>query len=110
MKYPKLVPKKICTTPIVVYQTEGLNRDGSKKKTIIFEGKCFHQEKAYQKLTAEKQLITLSGAAFFSGDISPKTAVIEGYTEIGGRQYKIFASEKAKNLDGTINFTKLELI
>lgn len=95
---------------LTVYQTYGLNRDGSKKKIVIFEGKCFHQEKAYQKLTAEKQLIILSGAAFFSGDISPDTAVIEGYAEIGGREYKIFSSEKAKNLDGTVNFTRLELM
>lgn len=71
MKYPKLVPERVCTTPCTVYRTDGLNRDGSKKRTVIFEGKCFHSEKARQKLSAEKQLITLSGEALFCGDIGP---------------------------------------
>ena len=44
MKYPKLVPERVCTTPCTVYRTDGLNRDGSKKRTVIFEGKCFHSE------------------------------------------------------------------
>lgn len=110
MKYPRLVPDSVCTTHCIVYQTEGLNRDGSKKKTVIFEGKCFHSEKSKQKLNAEKQLITLSGEVLFNGDISPGTAVIDGYAEIGGREYRIYASQKAKNPDGTVNYTRLELM
>ena len=109
MKYPKLVPERVCTTPCTVYRTDGLNRDGSKKRTVIFEGKCFHSEKARQKLSAEKQLITLSGEALFCGDIAPDNAVIEGYAVIGG-EYKIYGSEKAKTPDGTVNYTRLELI
>lgn len=110
MKYPKLVPDRVCNTDVTVYQTGGLNRDGSKKQTVIFEGKCFHTEKSRQKLNAEKQLITLSGEALFSGDISPDTAVIEGYAKIGDKEYVIYGSEKAKNPDGTVNFTRLELV
>ena len=60
MKFPQLVPERVCKTPCKVYRTDGLNRDGSKKQTVIFEGKCFHSEKSRQKLSAEKQLITLS--------------------------------------------------
>lgn len=110
MKFPKLVPDRVCVTPVTVYRTDGLNRDGSKKKTVIFEGKCFHSERSKQKLNAEKQLITLSGEALFSGDIAPDSAVIDGYAEIGGREYRINASEKAKNPDGSVNYTRLELI
>ena len=110
MKYPELVPDRVCTVPVTVYQTHGLNRDGSKKRTVVFEGKCFHSEKAKQKLNADKQLITLSGEALFNGDISPDTAVIEGYAVIEGREYVIYGSEKCKNTDGTVNYTRLELI
>lgn len=110
MKYPQLVPQSVCVTPCVVYRTDGLNRDGSKKKTVIFEGKCFHSEKSKQKLSADKQLITLSGEALFCGDIAPDSPVIDGYAEISGREYRIYGSEKAKNPDGTVNYTRLELI
>ena len=109
MKYPKLVPERVCTTPCTVYRTDGLNRDGSKKRTVIFEGKCFHSEKARQKLSAEKQLITLSGEALFNGDIASDSPIADGAVEIG-REYKIYGSEKAKNPDGTVNYTRLELI
>lgn len=70
MKFPRLVPERVCKTPCKVYRTDGLNRDGSKKQAVIFEGKCFHSEKSRQKLSAEKQLITLSGEALFQ-EISP---------------------------------------
>lgn len=54
MKYPQLVPDRVCTTPITVYRESGLNRDGSPKRTTIFEGKCNYSEKTVQRITAEK--------------------------------------------------------
>ena len=110
MKFPKLVPDKVCVNDCTVFRTDGLNRDGSKKQTVIYSGKCFHTEKSSQKLNAEKQLITLSGKVFFDGDIAPKSAIIDGSVEIDGREYKIHSSFKAKNLDGTVNYTCLELL
>ncbi len=110
MKYPKLVPDRVCTTDCIVYRTDGINRDGSKKCTIVFEGKCFYSEKSKQKLNADKQLITLSGTALFNGDIAPDSPIIDGYVDISGCEYKIYGSEKAKNPNGTVNYTKLELI
>lgn len=111
MKFPELVPDRICKTPVRVYRTDGLNRDGSPKKTVIFEGKCFYSEKTKQKITAEKQLITLSGEMLFNGDIAPDMDIIEGETELlSGIRRKVYASEKARNPDGTVNYTRLELI
>ncbi|NLZ45676.1 MAG: hypothetical protein GX896_03190 [Clostridiales bacterium] len=110
MHYPKLVPNRVCTTDVKVYQTNGINRDGSPKVATIFEGKCFHNQKSMQVFNADKQLITLAGEVLFNGDIAPNYDVISGNVKIGEREYKINASEKAKNLDGTVNFTRLELI
>ncbi|MDE5936252.1 MAG: hypothetical protein K2G83_02475 [Ruminococcus sp.] len=111
MKFPQLVPDKICNTYVKIYRTDGLNRDGSPKKTVIFEGKCFYSEKTKQKITAEKQIITLSGEMLFNGDIAPNTDIIEGEAELlSGIWRKIYASEKARNPDGTVNYTRLELI
>lgn len=110
MKYPELVPDRVCTTHCIVYQAQGLNRDGSKKRTVIFEVNCFYSEKSHQKLNAEKQLITLSATALFNGDIAPNSAVIDGYVKINEIEYKIYSSEKAKNPDSSVNYTRLELV
>lgn len=111
MKYPELVPDRVCNIPVKIFRTDGLNRDGSPKKTSIFEGKCFYSEKTKQKITAEKQLITLSGEMLFNGDIAPDMDNIEGEAEIlSSIHRKIYASEKARNPDGTVNYTRLELI
>lgn len=111
MKFPHLVPNKVCNIFVRIYRTDGLNRDGSPKKTVIFEGKCFYSEKTKQKITAEKQLVTLSGEMLFNGDIAPDTDIIEGEVEtFSGIRRKIYSSEKARNPDGTVNYTRLELI
>lgn len=52
----------------------------------------------------------MSGEALFCGDIAPDSPIVDGAVEIGGREYKIYGSEKAKNPDGTVNYTRLELI
>lgn len=56
MKFPQLVPERVCKTPCKVYRTDGLNRDGSKKQTVIFEGKCFHSEKSRQNYPQRNSL------------------------------------------------------
>ena len=111
MKYPQLVPDRVCTTPITVYREDGLNRDGSPKRTVIFEGKCNYTEKTKQRITADKQLITLNGEALFNGDIAPDSDSIEGDVEVlSDVRRRIYASQKCRNPDGTVNYTRLELI
>ncbi len=111
MKYPQLVPDRVCTTPITVYRESGLNRDGSPKRTVIFEGKCNYSEKTVQRITAEKQIITLNAVALFNGDITPDVDNIEGDVDVlSGIHRRIYASQKCRNPDGTVNYTRLELI
>ncbi len=111
MKFPQLVPDRVCTTPITVYREGGLNRDGSPKRTVIFEGKCNYSEKTYQRITADKQLITLNAEALFNGDIAPDADSIEGEADVlQGIHRRIYAAQKCRNPDGTVNYTRLELI
>lgn len=111
MKYPQLVPDRVCTTPITVYREGGLNRDGSPKRTVIFEGKCNYSEKTVQRITAEKHIITLNAVALFNGDITPDVDNIEGEVNVlSGIHRRIYASQKCRNPDGTVNYTRLELI
>lgn len=98
-------------SPVTVYRENSLNRDGSPKRTVIFESKCICNEKTKQKITAEKQIITLSDGALLNGDIAPDFDIITGEIQLkSGVKRRIYASEKAKNPDGTVNYTRLELI
>lgn len=111
MRYPRLVPDRVCTTPITVYREGGLNRDGSPKRTVIFEGKCNYSEKTVQRITAEKQIITLHAQALFNGDIAPDVDDIEGEVQVlRGIHRRIYAAQKCRNPDGSVNYTRLELI
>lgn len=111
MKYPQLVPDRVCTTPITVYRESGLNMDGSPKRTTIFKGNCNYSEKTKQRITADKQLITLNAEALFNGDIAPDADTIEGDVDVlSGIHRRIYASQKNRNPDGTVNYTRLELI
>lgn len=111
MNYPRLVPDRVCTTPITVYREGGLNKDGSPKRTVIYEGKCNYSEKTCQRMTADKQLITLNAVALFNGDIAPDADSITGEVYVlHGIHRRIYASQKGRNPDGTVNYTRLELI
>lgn len=78
---------------------------------IALEGdfECNFQDQVYKVLTAEQKLITLSGKAYFNGDIAPGLAVISGgEAEVFGMKRKLYKGTKARNPDGTVNYTLLE--
>lgn len=112
MKFPSLVDKRFCKTPITVtlYQ-EGNDEDGEPLSGIEFEGLCNYQDSAKTVLTAEKRLIQLSAQAYFIGDIAPGLAVIsDGEVTIFGEKRKVAQGMKARNPDGTVNYTRLDLV
>lgn len=109
MKFPDLVPDYVCTTPIKVYAVDGINEDGSPKESVLFDGLCNYAESAHTVVDAEKHIITLSAKALFNGDILPQQGIIEGYVLVNGKTKEIYASAKERNIDGSVNFTKLEL-
>lgn len=111
MKYPNLVPKKQCKTPIqvTIYQ-EGISEEGEPLDAITIDTYCNYQDKAKTILTAEQKLITLTGSAYFCEDIAPNLATISGGTvKVHGVSRKIYQGTKARNPDGTVNYVLLEL-
>lgn len=137
MKYPNLVPKILCKTDIhIVIYGEGLTEEG--EPIVMYDGnlKCNYQDSGKTVMTAEKKLVEITGTAYFPGDVCPKLDVItDGYAEIKHKykllsgpditpskslqpgkqdcittQRKILRGTKARNPDGTVNYTKLELI
>lgn len=112
MKYPCLVPKRFCNTPIsVTIHQEGLSEDGGPLVAFEADLRCNYQDTAKTVLTAEKQLIQLSGVALFPGDIAPGLPNLSGGTaEVNGIRRTIFQGIKARNPDGTVNHTELRLV
>lgn len=112
MKYPCLVPKRLCKTDIMLsFDREGLNEYGEPLPAIQYTGKCNYQDKAKTVLTAEKKLIQITGSALLPGDICPQIPVISGgEAVIFGEKRRILEGRKARNTDGTVNFTEVMLI
>lgn len=112
MKYPCLVEKRLCKTDIhIEIEQEGLNKYGEPLETIVLDKKCNYQDKGNTVLTAEKKLIQLSGMAYFTGDICPELPLITGGTiKVHGVTRDIYQGTKARNPDGTVNYTLLELM
>lgn len=112
MKYPKLVRKENCKTDIhIVLYGEGTTEDGEPIIALDTNLKCNYQDKAKRVLTAEKVIIQLTAKAYFVGDIAPDLAVISGgQVTVFGETRSIYQGTKARNPDGTVNFTEVEIM
>lgn len=112
MKYPCLVPKRLCKTDIHVHlKSEDTDDYGQPEKTLDLDLKCNFQDQARTILTAEKKLVEITGTAMFPGDIAPDWATLSGGTvSVFGEERRIERGMKARNPDGTVNFSKLEVI
>ncbi len=112
MKYPCLVLKPICTTQInLTLYREGLGDDGEPLTAIEYSGFCNYQDSAKTIFTVEKKLVQITAQAYFIGDIAPELAVISGgEAVIFGEKRRILQGMKARNPDGTVNYTRLDLV
>lgn len=108
--WPRLAPPRVCRTPCVVVLTGGMGEDGAPLVLEALELSCNWQDKPRQILDAERHLIQLSGTALFHGDIAPAVDVLTGTVEIYGKAWTIYRGSKCRNPDGTVNYTKLELM
>ena len=112
MRYPCLVPERLCNTEIhVELNKEGVDKYGEEYPAIIFDKKCNFQDKSKTIFTAEKKVVQVTGTAMFPGDIAPELATISGGTvTVFGCVRYIVQGTKARNPDGTVNFCQLEVI
>lgn len=112
MRYPCLVPKRLCRIDIKLeLDQEGLTKYGEPLPAMSYSGKCNYQDKAKTVLTAQKKLVEITGSALFPGDICPDLPVISGgFAEIFGVKRRVLQGCKARNPDGTVNYTEVLLI
>lgn len=112
MKYPCLVPQRLCKTDIhVEIEQEGLDKYGEALPKVVLDLKCNFQDKAKTIFTEQKKLVQITGTALFPGDIVPELPSISGGTvTVYGVQRKIEQGSKSRNPDGSVNFCKLEVV
>ena len=112
MIYPCLVDKRMCNVDISgAIEPEGYGNYGEPLESIAFSGLCNYQDMSKTVLTAQKKIVEVTGSAYFPGDICPDAPVISGGTAIiFGVKRRIAAGRKARNPDGTVNFTVLEVV
>lgn len=112
MAYPCLIPEwALNATVKVLIAGEGVSEDGELIPQLELEAKCNLQLKNEQKLDSQKQSVSLTGKAYFIGDIAPDIRTIKGGTLTHNDvNYSIHAGSKALNFDGSVNYTVLELI
>ena len=112
MKYPCLVPKRLCRTDIhVLLESEGTDNHGQPEKVLDQDLKCNFQDRAKTILTAEKKLVQITGTSLIPGDIAPDWPTISGGSVIVfGEGRRIQQGTKNRNPDGTVNFCTLEVV
>lgn len=112
MRYPALVPLRLCRTDIhVAIEREGISEDGEPLQAFSAELKCNYQDGGKRILTEDQKLIEVSGTALFCGDICPDLPNITGGTaKVHGVSRRIAEGRKHRNPDGTVNYTELRLI
>ena len=111
-RWPSLVLSQFCTTDLSLsVESEELNENGTPKVILEWSGKCNYQDKAKKVWTADKVLTEVSATCLIPGDIAPDMAVISsGIVTVLGERRKLAVGQKARNPDGTVNYTQLELI
>lgn len=111
MKFPRLVSEAWCKTPIVLeLEQEGVNEYGEPLQPFKYSGKCNYQDGGKRIYTTEKKVIQITGKALFTGDVCPKLPVITaGKAIVFGVERRIAKCTKARNPDGTVNYTEVLL-
>lgn len=122
-RWPKLVRPELCRTPVTVTLTDGETADGAPDRVLVLSLMCrlddAPQENispnrdfgdgARRSINAERVVRRRGGVALFDGDIAPEREVLTGSVEIGGQSWRIEAAAKARNPDGSVNYTRLTL-
>ena len=110
-RWPQLILPQFCNTDIdIIIESEELNENGTPKEILNWSGKCNYQDKAKRVWNAEKVLVEVTGTCLIPGNIAPNKAVIpSGKVTMFGIERELVIGTKARNPDGTVNYTKLEI-
>ena len=110
MKFPKLVVNPH-TAVFVNIESNETDEYGGRESVLSAELKCNFQAVSNIEYKTDRQTINIAAKAYFDGDICPDLPLItSGSVKLGLYEYKIYRGTKARNIDGSVNYTLLELI
>ena len=112
MRWPELVPRALARTDIqVTVHADGMDEDGAPVTAVNWAGKCNWQGSAQLIRTDDTHTVQLTGVALIPGDIAPDGAELSGGTvAVCGQERRIFRGTRERNPDGTVNYTRLEVV
>lgn len=111
MKYPCVVDKRYCKTPIhVEIAQEGIDKYGDSLAPVELDTVCNFQDVAKTVMTAGKKVVEITGTALFPGDIAPELPTLSGGSVVVfGAERKVERGMKARNPDGSVNYCRLDV-
>lgn len=110
MAFPKLVRNPRTPVRVIITGAEP-NEFGEKPVWLDANFRCNYQDSAGVKYSPEKQTPHVTGIIYIDGDILPDAAIINsGHVVIFDERREIIKGTKARNLDGTVNYTRLDVM
>ena len=103
-----VVKKLLRAMNVTIIEQEGIDEDGAPVAALTYEGLCNWQDGGRVELTGEQKYVRITGRAYFPGDICPDLSNLTGgYGVIFGERREIAEGVKARNPDGTVNYTEV---
>lgn len=111
MRWPKLVQAFTQSTPVsVVIDADGIDEDGAPIEGARWSGACSYQDQTVEVFNREHAETQATASLYIDGDPFSELAYIAGgEVEVFGETRGIVYGEKARNPDGTVNYTRLGL-
>lgn len=109
MNYPKLV---LSTNSIatITLESGGTNEYGEPIAITLNNVECNYQAKSYDKYSKNGKAVLIKGKAYIDGDITNGVIYTDGTMTVYNNKHDIESVTVARNLDGTVNYTLIELL
>lgn len=111
MRFPSLVaPMARSMSVDITVDADGIDEDGAPIEGARWSGKGNYQDKVLEIYDGKRVETDVKAVVYLHGDPFPSLAVIAGGSvSVMGETREIKAGAKARNIDGTVNFTRLDL-
>lgn len=103
LPWPSFLENSTCR---IVKESDGVY---GPTETELHKGKAIYAPKGKSTMTADKQLIQLTGKFIVRGDINPEEPVFRGFVEYQGQRRQIYETLKVLNPDGSVYSTEVML-
>lgn len=111
MRWPRLVRAWAQGVPVAVsIDADGIDEDGAPIVGAEWSGSCNWQDVSGRTYTRDTVEVEVGATLYIDGDPFPSVPFITGGTvAVAGEEREILKGSKARNPDGTVNHTRIDL-